>query len=61
MQPIDSVRLSHRVLQEFALGWRERSPCFRDQPVGTKAHPFLSKKMTITRPSIRRRSPGAWS
>jgi len=61
MQPIDSVRLSHRVLREFALGWRGRSPCIRDEPVGTKAHPFLSKKMTIMRPSTRRRSLGAWS
>src|SRR5258707_158875 len=39
-------------LAEFARARCLLSPCFRCEPVGTKAHPFSSKKMTITMPSI---------
>jgi hypothetical protein len=57
-QPVESVRLSHRVLRELAQACGWLSPCFRNEPVGTTADPFLSKKMTITLPSIRRQSLG---
>jgi hypothetical protein len=35
---------------EFALARCYLSRYFQSEPVGTKAHPFLSKKMTITPP-----------
>ncbi len=48
----DHGRLSHRDLREFALACCWLSAYFRREPVGTKAHPFLSKKMTIALPPI---------
>jgi hypothetical protein len=53
-QPIDGVRLSHRAVRELALACRKLSPCFRYELVGTKGSSILSKKMTITLPSISR-------
>jgi len=37
---------------EFALACFQLSRYFRCEPVRTKAHPFLSRKMAITLPSI---------
>ena len=55
-QPVESVGLSHRVLRELAPACRELSPCFRYEPVGTKAHPMLVKanddRAAVNPPSI---------